>query len=357
MFFGTIDRYIGKTVLGLILICLIVLVMLTALITFIDQIRHLGDGDVDFVFLLWYVFLQLPNIIVMMFPISVLLGTVIGLGLLSKNSEVVIMLSVGMSKAKVILSASKMVIQVVLLVAIAGQTFVPKMLQYAESRYNYVSSEGRLSLTGWGSWIREGNSFVWISMVTSDGAIHNICRYDFDGVKLKKYSVANIGMYDNESKKWDIFGVTSYIYNEQQIEIKKEVAEKWSLYLTPERLDAFSLKKSQLNVFELYDYITYLEDNNIDSSRARINLYSKFIMPFAIVVMMILGASTIFGSSRTVPMSARVLLGLLLGFLFYLTNETLPNFCNLVGLPPCISVLLPCIIFTGVSFYLLNRKV
>ena len=120
--FTTIDRYIGKTVLQMIFLCLTVLMLLTALITFIDKSRYIGTGDIDFVFLMWYVVLLMPNMLVMMFPVSVLLGTVIGLGMLAKSSELVIVQNMGKSRIDIVHSAGKMVIPLVLLVC--GRTLL-----------------------------------------------------------------------------------------------------------------------------------------------------------------------------------------------------------------------------------------
>ena len=102
MIFGVLDRYIGKTVLLITLIAAGGLTVISDIITFIDQSRHLGDGDVDFMFLLWYVALLTPGLFVQLFPVAVLLGCVIGLGMLSKNSELVVMQSAGLSKLQLI---------------------------------------------------------------------------------------------------------------------------------------------------------------------------------------------------------------------------------------------------------------
>ncbi|MCK0513431.1 LPS export ABC transporter permease LptG [Anaerobiospirillum sp. NML120448] len=357
MGFNIIDRYIARTVLVFILVAAIALSFLSAIITFIDQTRHLGQGNVDFMFLLFYVALRTPSLTVMLFPIAVLIGCVVGLGILSKNSELVVMQSIGMSKTKIILSACKMIFPIAILVGVAGQTVVPEIKQYAESSYNFASSEGRLSRVGWGFWIREGNSFVYIRRTMSDNSIHEISRYDFDGTKLLKRSHAATGLYNNEHSNWDMFKVRSYIYDDKNITIEDKDIEHWDLYLTPERLEVFNLNNEELTVYELLDYIDYLETNNINSDRYRTVLYKKVLMPLSIIVMLLLGASTVFGSLRTVPMSARVLLGLLIGFLFYLTNEILPNFTYLVGLPPSIGVSLPLIFFTLISILVLNRNV
>lgn len=357
MGFNIIDRYIARTVLVFILISAVALSFLSAIITFIDQTRHLGQGDVDFMFLLFYVALRTPSISVLLFPVAVLIGCVVGLGILSKNSELVVMQSVGLSKTKIILSACKMIFPIAILVGVAGQTVIPEIKQYAEFRYNFASSEGRLSQVGWGFWIREGNSFVYVARIMSDNSIHDISRYDFDGTKLLKRSHASSGLYNKEKGNWDIFKVRNYIYEDKSIRVEDNIIEHWDLYLTPERLEVFNLNNEALTAYELMDYIEYLDSNNINSDRYRTILYKKILMPVSIIVMLLLGASTVFGSLRTVPMSVRVLLGLLIGFLFYLTNEILPDFTYLVGLPPIIGVCLPLIVFTLVAFIVLNRKV
>lgn len=357
MGWGVIDRYIGRTVLSMIFIVSVVLLVISGIVTFIDQMRHLGSGDIDFWFLVFYVALRLPNLFVMLFPISVLLGGVIGLGLLSKNSELVVMQSSGLSKTQIILSACKLIFPVILVVSFLGQIVVPEVQQYAENRYNYAESGGKVSITSWGFWLREGDDFISVRRVMSDNSIHGVSRFHFDGINLTKASYASVGVYNPETKKWDLFNVHTSVYGDRNITRYQRAVEQWDLYLNPERMEIFSFDSNELAVPDLLDYISYLEDNSIDSARYRTELYKKFVLPVAMVVMLLLGASTVFGSLRSVPMSARVLMGLVLGFLFYITNEILPNFTYLVGLPPIIGVMLPTLFFLALSLFLLNRKV
>lgn len=355
--FTTIDRYIGKTVLQMIFLCLLVLILMTALITFIDKSRHIGTGDIDFAFLLWYVVLLMPNMVVLMFPVAVLLGTVLGLGIMAKNSELVIVQSMGKSKTGIILSAAKVVIPLVLVLSFLSQTVIPQAEQYAQNTFNTARSEGRLSRTGWGTWIREGDSFVFITRVMSDGTIHEITRYNFDGTKLTSYATARSGIYNVKQSSWDIFDVNVYEYQYRKIIRYKEPMQKWDLYINPERLEVFNLRQGELNILELYDYIQYLEENHIDSSRYRITMYMLFLMPVMIIVMMLLGASAVFGPLRSVPLAARALLGLALGFAYYIMNQVLPMFIVSLGIPPLLGVATPSILFALLAVFLLNRKV
>ena len=357
MIFGVLDRYIGSTVLVITMIAAGGLTVISDIITFIDQSRHLGDGDIDFMFLLWYVALLTPGLFVQLFPVAVLLGCVIGLGILSKNSELVVMQSSGLSKLQLILSACKMVVPVVLLVAVMGQTLVPLLQQYAQSEYSFASSGGRVSRISWGLWLRDGSHFINIGHINTDQTIHNINRYTFAGTTLLKTDQANIGIYNQESHMWDMFDVKTTRFGEHQITKERVPLQQWNLYLNPERMEVFNLYNRDFTISELIDYINYLESNNIDANRYKTNLYKKFVMPFAMVVMLLLGASTVFGSLRSVPMATRVLIGLAVGFAFYLLNEVLPNFTYIIGLPPIIGVFIPSVVFTLLAVLVLNRKV
>lgn len=352
--FGIVDRYVGRTVLSIILISLIVLSLLTLLISFIDMTRHLGKGDIDFVFLLKYVSLILPSKLNYLFPISVLLGGVLGLGVMAKNSELVILQACGMSKTRIILSSFKIVLPVILVVSLASQTIFPQLKQYADNQFNFYSSEGRVSRTSWGIWVREGNSFISIRRVMSDSSIHEISRYDFDDMQLKQISNAQMGLY--KDGRWEMHNINNFVYTDYAIQKSHSDIEYWDLYLNPERIEIFNFSNSELNVPALLDYINYLEENNIDASRYRTTLYKLLFAPVAMIIMLLLGASTVFGSQRSVNMSVRVLIGLSFGFGFYICNEVMPNFTLVLGLPPLVGVMLPMVLFASISLYLLNRR-
>lgn len=353
--FGIVDRYVGRTVLSIILISLIVLSLITLLISFIDMTRHLGKGDIDFIFLLKYSALTLPSKLNYLFPVSVLLGGVIGLGLMSKNSELVILQSCGMSRARIIISSFKLVLPFILVIALAGQTIFPQLKQYADNQLNFYASEGRVSRTSWGIWVREGNSFISIRRVMSDSSIHEISRYDFDDMQLKRISNAQMGLY--KDNRWEMHNIHHFVYTDYRIEKSQKDIEYWDLYLNPERIDIFNFSSSELSVPALLDYIKYLEDNSIDANRYRIVLYKLLLSPVAMMVMLLLGASTVFGSHRSVNMSVRVLIGLCFGFSFYICNEIMPNFILVSGLPPLVGVTIPILLFLSISVYLLKRTV
>ena len=169
-----------------------------------------------------------------------------------------------------------MVVPVVLVVALMGQTVVPMLQQYAQSEYSFASSGGRVSRISWGLWLRDGSHFINIGHINTDQTLHNINRFTFDGTVLRKTDRANIGIYNQESHMWDMFDVTTTHFSDQKITQERTTLQQWNLYLNPERMEIFSFHSSDLSVPDLIDYIHYLEDNNIESARYRTELYKKW---------------------------------------------------------------------------------
>lgn len=203
--YGILDKYIGKNLLLYVLVIAICLTLLIGLITFIDKTRYIGRGTIDFLFLCEYILLLLPGFFVSFFPLSVLLGGVIGLGMMARNSEIVIMQSTGLSRVNIAISALKSIVPAVILVMAVGEYVVPPLETFATERLTEESNENRITVSKSGIWLREGNSFIGIQSSLSDGSLQNIVRYDFEGNVLKTESRAQSGFYNKG--QWEMHNI------------------------------------------------------------------------------------------------------------------------------------------------------
>ena len=77
---NTLDRYIGKSILGAIFATLLTLVGLSAIIKFVEQFRSVGKGTYDVMQASLYTVLTIPKDIETFFPMAALLGALIALG-------------------------------------------------------------------------------------------------------------------------------------------------------------------------------------------------------------------------------------------------------------------------------------
>ena len=92
-----LDRYIVRSILGFVFLVMAVLLVLGALFIFIDQQDEIGVGHYTAVEALWYTLLNLPQQAFELLPITVLIGSLLGLGSLARGSELTVIRATGIS--------------------------------------------------------------------------------------------------------------------------------------------------------------------------------------------------------------------------------------------------------------------
>ena len=102
--FGVLDRYIGKTIFTTIMMTLFMLVSLSGIIKFVDQLKKAGQGSYDALGAGMYTLLSVPKDVQIFFPMAALLGALLGLGMLAQRSELVVMQASGFTRMQVALS-------------------------------------------------------------------------------------------------------------------------------------------------------------------------------------------------------------------------------------------------------------
>lgn len=352
--FKLLDYYIARTLLGTIGATLSVLIGLSALIKFVEQLRKLGEGDYDMTLAAIYVVLSLPRELELFFPMATLLGGLIGMGVLASNSELVVMQASGQSRWNIISSAMKAAVVMIVLVMAIGEWVTP----FSESKAKQIRTE---ALTG-GSlfsseqlvWAKDGEHFVSIGQVLSRERLRDISIFNFrDDLTLQSITYAQSGRFDESG--WWLNDVNVTQFSETQVTDEHQTRLRWDSTLTPDKLGIVAVKPEALSIRGLYDYIGYLENNDQDASRYELALWRKILQPVSVGVMLLMALSFIFGPLRSVTMGARVIMGVLVGFGFFITNEVFGPLSLVYNLPPSLGALLPSLLFAAVAAFLLRR--
>lgn len=354
--FKILDLYIGRTLISTSALTLSTLVGLSAIIKYVEQLRKVGDGTYDLWKALAYVLLSIPRDIEMFFPMAVLLGALIGLGMLASSSELVVMQAAGFSKLDIGLSVLKTAVPLMLMVTLLGQWGAPEAQKAARELRALWTSGGNILSVQRGIWTKDDNDFIYIGRVHEQKELHGINIWQFnDKDELTHSTFAESADYDIE-KGWQLKGVTVTTLGKEQ-QVNEQLAQMyWQTTLTPDKLAVVTLKPEELSLTGVYDYKNYLEDSKQDSSRYALAFWRKALQPVSIAVMMLLALSFVFGPLRSVTMGARVLSGVIFGFGFYISNEVFGPMSIVYRLHPIIGALGPSLVFLFITIYLLRRK-
>ncbi|WP_114892598.1 LPS export ABC transporter permease LptG [Haemophilus haemolyticus] len=354
---NTLDRYIGKSILGSIFATLLTLVGLSAIIKFVEQFRSVGKGTYDIWQAVAFTGLTIPKDIETFFPMAALLGALMALGNLASRSELVVMQAAGFSRFKIGMAVMKTALPLVLLTMVIGEWGIPQTEQFArDMRARALSGGSMLSMKN-GVWAKDGNNFVFVRRVTDDAKLNDIYIYTFDQHRnLTELKHANQASYSENESKWTLRQVNHSMITKDEVTTSNRLSEKWETNLTPDKLGAVSLRPTSLSISGLYNYISFLRETGQDVSRFELTFWRKIFQPVSVGVMMLLALSFIFGSLRSVTAGARIVTGICFGFLFYVVNEIFGQMSVVYNMPAVFGALMPSLLFIVMIWWLLSRK-
>lgn len=354
---NTLDRYIGKSILGSIFATLLTLVGLSAIIKFVEQFRSVGKGTYDIWQAVAFTGLTIPKDIETFFPMAALLGALMALGNLASRSELIVMQAAGFSRFKIGMAVMKTALPLVLLTMVIGEWGIPQTEQFArDMRARALSGGSMLSMKN-GVWAKDGNNFVFVRRVTDDAKLNDIYIYTFDQNRnLTELKHANQASYSEDESKWTLRQVNHSMISKDEITTSNRLSEKWETNLTPDKLGAVSLRPTSLSISGLYNYISFLRETGQDVSRFELTFWRKIFQPVSVGVMMLLALSFIFGSLRSVTAGARIVTGICFGFLFYVVNEIFGQMSVVYNIPAVFGALMPSLLFIVMIWWLLSRK-
>ncbi|MGB3725283.1 MAG: LPS export ABC transporter permease LptG [Glaciecola sp.] len=350
-----IDLYIARTLLGTVVATLSVLIGLSALIKFVEQLRRVGQGDYDMTLAALYVILSLPREIELFLPMATLLGGLIGMGLLAQSSELVVMQASGMSRTKITISAMKSMVIVIIAVMALGEWVTPQSESKAKQIRTQALSGGSLISSKSLTWAKDGNDFVSIGEVIDQNTLQNVNIYKFDD-NLNLTRIINAAQAKYIRPDWELNDVEQVNLGDRRINNIKLNMLSWNSSITPDKLGVVAIKPEALSIRGLADYVNYLDNNGQETSRYELALWRKILQPVSVAVMLLLALSFIFGPLRSVTMGARTGMGILAGIGFFVSNEMFGQAALVFQLSPALGAVLPSVMFAGIAVLLLKRQ-
>jgi len=352
---GILDRYVGKTVLAATFFSLFILVGLSGIIKFVEQMKKVGEGSYDAWHAAYFVILKMPVEIADFFPMAALIGALIGLGTLASSSELVVMQAAGISKLRIAISVLKTAIPMVLIVMVMSEFVAPLTDKEAYSMRD-EARRGELKVSNkYGVWVKDADSFVNVGRMNNKAELFDVQLYFFDEqMKLQRAMVARSGNYQNGSWLLQNISVTKFTAEKTVTETIDEFV--WKTQLTPKKLEVILSDPDRMSMRDIYNYIVYLENNDQDASRYWLSLWRKAVLPFTVVVMMLLSVSFIFGGLRTVTMGTRLIFGIASGFVFHVLGELFGPVSLVFEFPPFLGAIAPSLFVFLVAIYMLRKQ-
>lgn len=348
-----LDRYIARTIVSGTLMTLLVLGSLLAFVDFVSEIGNVGKGQYTVLDAATYVLLSLPKRLYELFPTAVLLGSLLSLGTLASNSELIVVQAAGISIMRIVRAVLQAGLIVVIMVALIGELVVPHSERKAQT-IRAVALKQNISLGQHGFWAKDSQLYINVGRVYPDYQLGNLEIYELDENKqLKQLIHAQSAYYKNGS--WLLKNVQrTQILGEGIVSDQLKTLE-WPRLLNPDLFNVVSVKPATMSAIDLYRYSSYLRTNDLDASHYQLAFWIKVMTPISSMVMLLIALPFVFGSQRSTGSGYRVLVGLLLGIGFFMLNRTVNHLGQIYGVYPFVSASAPVILVAIAGMFAIRK--
>ncbi|HEY1328786.1 MAG TPA: LPS export ABC transporter permease LptG [Casimicrobiaceae bacterium] len=359
----TLQRYIGRDVLGATLFIFAALIMLFAFFDLIHELGDVGRNGYTMSAAVLFVTLNIPSRLYELFPVAALIGTLFGIAQLVANSEYTVMRASGMSLAQVIWSVLRVGIPLAVATFLAGEYIAPPAERLAQTvRSSGQASANRIVARQFASgfWFKQDLTFVNVRTVLADMKLLGVRIYEFDrDLRLKAVHVAESASYVPVDNKWHLIKVRSTEISPQGTRVTSDPELDWESVLRPSILSVYQVPPERLDLTALYDNIKVLGASAQKTSRFEIALWNKIFYPAAVLVMMILALPFAHFQRRQGGVGFRIFVGTILGLAFFLVGRTFSHLGVLNDWNPLFSAVFPLAFFTclaiGMMWYIERR--
>jgi len=347
-----INGYLFRAVAGSTGLVLLVLVSIGVFMQFVSQLDDLGQGDYTMWSAVQYVLLKAPRLAHDMVPVSVLLGSLLGLGALASGSELIILQAAGVSVRRIAGSVALTGMAIAAVSGAIGEFIAPELDLYAR-QMRAMQKSGQADITGSSAWLREGDKIF--NVRPSVDGIDNAGVYVFRmGSGPALTGIGRADSFEADDDTWVFRNYRESVLDNTGVRIADEI-DAAQVNKLNDLLSITAVKDSSLTAPELYGYIRYLKTNGLDADRYEIVFWGRIATVAGIAVMCVLAVPFVFGSLRDTGAGARMIVGVLIGVGYFLLSRTMADSGAVFDLSPFLVAWLPTALLAVGTAFALNR--
>lgn len=354
----TLTWYLAKTfvtrILAVLVMLVLVLMMLDLLSHSADVLAYPGNGEGE---LLRYVGLRVPQLVAEFLPYSVLLATIITLVTFNQNSEVIAMKAAGLS-AHQILAPLILAATVVAATSFAFNERVVTRATAALSAWEAVNygpvpaaSNVRANV-----YLTSGNDILEAALVSGTGPatrMRNVTYYQRDPrgmiqreLRSDSATWANPGWRLDSPQVFDVRTAAATRLGGPLVVGKELTLNQVALgKVDPDAEPLPQLSRS----------IKALDEAGRRTAEVKGKWWHKLSGPLAAILMPLLGAVAGFGLARSGQLFTRAVIGMALGFAYFVVDNAALAMGSFGGYPPLLAAWAPFLLFFFVGETVLIR--
>lgn len=353
---GRLNRYIAAQLLKDWLLVWLVISAIFSLLTFVDELDRAHNGYQTAEALRFVVY-TLPQRSMELVPVIVLLGTILALARLNKNSEIIAMRAAGMPLSRFFQAVAGPALLLVTGLYASAEYVAAPLYQQAEVEKNQARTGRNSLLSKAGLWSVDGYRFFNVKTLKHGKIPTQIYLYQFspDGWLLDFVHAQSAR--PSRDRNWRLLNVSQKTLENGKLTTTFRDKRAMGPFWSPEELPVLPLPVTGMTLTGLHDYVEYLRSTDQNWEHTEQLFWQKVALPLTAGAMVLLatpiGAGL--GAQRSAAFGRNLAIGAGVGIGFYLLAQIINTGGAVIGLPPVIVAFSPAALVLVATGWLFSR--
>jgi len=343
-----INRYIILEIVKYFFLALVSVLCIFIAIDYLGTMDEFIDARISLLRAFQYVLFKIPFISTQSMPVVFLLAILIVFGLMSKNNELIILNSSGISIYALVRPVLMVSAAAALVLFFLAEKVVPLTMQQSNAiKLQEISKTSNVAVKEENIWIKGQHQITHIKYFDpASQAIFGFTRYFFDSrFRLIRRIDAQKGEF--HEGRWTLFACMNQDLdpadNTYRISLHETLSEE--LNLEPTDFRRIVRKSEEMSFRQLLAYVRKVEAEGYAATVYRVDLYAKSAYPFVCIIMALIGIGLTARKRLHQGLPVSITYGIGIGFLYWVFQ----SFCLSLGyggiLPPVLAAWMANLVF------------
>ncbi|MBF0435797.1 MAG: LPS export ABC transporter permease LptG [Magnetococcales bacterium] len=295
---------------------------------------------------------RLPGFLSLLLPAFALLASMLVVSILSRRNEITVMRASGISLHRILIPFLLGGMIIAALHVILQEQIVWRCNLAEQFLQDRITGRFLTAKSSEGSfWLRSGRQIVHAAKANPSGLeLEDVSVFRFDdNNSLTTRIDAENAYYQNG--RWYLSNGTVYLFG-KEANAEPFLYQEWPVTLEPVQMDRTLPEPEYLSLLQLWDLMTRLKNEGVDTTSYEVTFHRKVVEPFIIMTAILLGFPFAMRIPRQGGLTRSIFLGIVLGFAMFVIVDLSSAMGLGNRLPPLVAAWAPELFFLGIGGFL-----
>ena len=280
----------------------------------------------------------MPRRLYLDLPLMILIAVAAGLGGLAQSTELTILRAAGLSIPRIFLKIVLVLSPVLVGSIVIAEFGMPEAESFSQALKDVNTPAGKKDSV----WTRESGRYIFVEG-EPDGAVRLWRQIEMTDSRdtIKQVTTSRNVFFDGQQVQLANSSVLTF-ETDQILAERADIVQPTNL--TKRQIRWLVQRPDALSLTGLWDASRYLEREGLNARTHSQPFWQRILLPITLVALALLASATAFGSMRSLGMSTRIFLAILIGLGFKYAMDVASPLIFILGGHPSLATILPLLI-------------